>query len=216
MSIKIEIITYRTSYRILNLTILSDMFFLLFALSIAGLNANVIPSEDCDMAVCAATIAECALECACDWPVCECCAPCATCMGSLFAECCGCVWDSCSDYKNITIPRKNMTIQNYNSTINKTEIVNTTNITSRLVPIRSYSSIIVQEFTIHNKTENSMCIKSNSNVTDGYCSYGCGECASTCVSHGYPLFCCSFQYCCCYVAGTKLCNVDPYCPLTYC
>lgn len=59
--------------------------------------AQAIPNPtDCNWGPCAAIVTECALECACDWPACECCGACATCMSSLYTECCGCVWSECA------------------------------------------------------------------------------------------------------------------------
>ena len=73
------------------------------------------------------------------------------------------------------------------------------------------SSLMTLNHTIHSKTENSMCVRKNFRESEpnGVCSFGCGQCASVCSQHGYPLFCC-------YITGTQYCDVNPNCPLTYC
>eukprot|EP00028_Trichosphaerium_sp_Am-I-7-wt_P014569 CAMPEP_0168509378 /NCGR_PEP_ID=MMETSP0405-20121227/736_1 /TAXON_ID=498012 /ORGANISM="Trichosphaerium sp, Strain Am-I-7 wt" /LENGTH=246 /DNA_ID=CAMNT_0008526817 /DNA_START=17 /DNA_END=760 /DNA_ORIENTATION=+ len=45
---------------------------------------------DCPQADCAVKLASCGLSCSCDYPVCECCADCAACLGDLYLTCCGC------------------------------------------------------------------------------------------------------------------------------
>jgi Twisted gastrulation (Tsg) protein conserved region len=51
---------------------------------------NAKPLHDCNQAECASAVAECALSCACDYPVCECCTGCALCLGDLWNGCCDC------------------------------------------------------------------------------------------------------------------------------
>lgn len=46
---------------------------------------------NCNRLACASLITTCALTCACDFPVCECCPMCVACLGSMIAECCDCV-----------------------------------------------------------------------------------------------------------------------------
>ncbi len=48
----------------------------------------------CDEAICAGVTAACAVTCACDIPVCECCPECVSCLGDDFTECCDC-FDMC-------------------------------------------------------------------------------------------------------------------------
>ena len=50
----------------------------------------------CDKLRCGAIIGVCGLTCACDYPACECCAECASCMGDLWEECCDC-FNLCGD-----------------------------------------------------------------------------------------------------------------------
>ena len=55
----------------------------------------------CDKALCGSLIGACGLTCTCDYPVCECCPECATCLGDMWAECCDCF--GLCEAKNINV-----------------------------------------------------------------------------------------------------------------
>jgi len=69
--------------------------FLCAVLATAAM-APTVARADCDKTRCGVVVGACALTCACDWPVCECCAECAGCMGDLWEECCDC-FNLCGD-----------------------------------------------------------------------------------------------------------------------
>lgn len=53
----------------------------------------------CSSETCATLVATCTGICACDYPGCECCPECASCLGDMWNECCDC-FDKC-DFKPI-------------------------------------------------------------------------------------------------------------------
>jgi len=51
---------------------------------------------ECSKVRCGVIVGACMLQCSCDYPVCECCPECASCLADLFEECCECV-DKCDN-----------------------------------------------------------------------------------------------------------------------